>query len=175
MGLNKLKDALNDYRLVLKTAPSDKDARSKAVACEKELKRRAFEEAMAYDELHMTAAEKVGDPMQIVVEESYDGPQIDSDGITRSFVEAMLPFLRAQKRLHRRCAVQILLATKAIFEAQQSLVDINIPKDAKLTVCGDVHGQYYDLLNIFELNGLPSETNMYLFNGSVFFVPNLEF
>ena len=26
-------------------------------------------------------------------------------------------------------------------------------------------GQYYDLLNIFSLNGFPSPTNMYLFNG----------
>ena len=33
------------------------------------------------------------------------------------------------------------------------------------TVCGDVHGQYYDLLNIWEINGMPSETNPYIFNG----------
>jgi serine/threonine-protein phosphatase 5 len=32
-------------------------------------------------------------------------------------------------------------------------------------VCGDVHGQYYDLLNIFKINGNPSKTNRYLFNG----------
>lgn len=34
-----------------------------------------------------------------------------------------------------------------------------------MTVCGDTHGQYYDLLNIFKINGNPSETNPYLFNG----------
>ena len=32
-------------------------------------------------------------------------------------------------------------------------------------MCGDTHGQFYDVLKIFELNGLPSETNPYLFNG----------
>jgi len=42
---------------------------------------------------------------------------------------------------------------------------VEIPCDDKLTVCGVIHGQYYDLLNIFSLNGVPSETNRYLFNG----------
>ena len=60
---------------------------------------------------------------------------------------------------------QILLDVKAYFEAQPSLIDITVPEDKKFTICGDIHGQYYDLMNIFELNGVPSEENPYLFNG----------
>lgn len=48
---------------------------------------------------------------------------------------------------------------------QPTLVEVTIPDDSKFTVCGDIHGQYYDLMNIFELNGLPSPTNPFLFNG----------
>jgi Calcineurin-like phosphoesterase len=34
-----------------------------------------------------------------------------------------------------------------------------------MTVVGDIHGQLQDLYSIFTINGLPSPTNMYLFNG----------
>jgi serine/threonine-protein phosphatase 5 len=61
--------------------------------------------------------------------------------------------------------LQILYDIDAYLRKQPSLVDVKIPDDGKFTVCGDIHGQFYDLLNIFEKNGLPSETNPYLFNG----------
>lgn len=60
---------------------------------------------------------------------------------------------------------QILCDIDAYFRKQPSLVDITVPDDAKFTICGDIHGQFYDLMNIFKINGLPSPTNPYLFNG----------
>ena len=40
-----------------------------------------------------------------------------------------------------------------------------IISEREFTVCGDIHGQYYDLLNIWDKNGYPSKEKPYLFNG----------
>lgn len=66
---------------------------------------------------------------------------------------------------HTRYLYLILREAKKLFEEQPTLVDITVDQYHSLTVCGDTHGQYYDLLNIFEINGLPGDNNMYLFNG----------
>lgn len=45
------------------------------------------------------------------------------------------------------------------------MIDITVPENAQFTICGDIHGQFFDLMNIFKINGLPSQSNPYLFNG----------
>lgn len=57
------------------------------------------------------------------------------------------------------------MQARQLFQKLPALVDVDVPDDKHFTVCGDVHGQYYDVLNIWELNGLPGPDNPYLFNG----------
>lgn len=47
------------------------------------------------------------------------------------------------------------------------MVDISVSESETMTICGDIHGQYFDLLEIFKQNGYPSEEHKYLFNGDV--------
>lgn len=52
------------------------------------------------------------------------------------------------------------LLCREIFLSQPCLLELEAP----LKICGDVHGQYSDLLRLFEYGGFPPEAN-YLFLG----------
>ncbi|KAF5732475.1 serine/threonine-protein phosphatase 5 isoform X1 [Tripterygium wilfordii] len=103
--------------------------------------------------------------LNLEVEPQYSGAKIEGDVVTLDFVKKMIEDFKNQQCLHKRYAFQIVLQMREMLQALPSLVDINVNAGNHFTVCGDVHGQFYDLLNIFELNGLPSEENPYLFNG----------
>ncbi|MFH4980433.1 hypothetical protein AB6A40_007142 [Gnathostoma spinigerum] len=102
--------------------------------------------------------------LHIKVEATYKGPRLD-DGISAEFMVELIKTFKDQKKLHKKYAYKILLAIHELFMKLPNMVEINVPDGQKFTICGDVHGQFYDLCNIFDLNGLPSEKNPYLFNG----------
>ncbi|KAF5949492.1 hypothetical protein HYC85_011485 [Camellia sinensis] len=165
LAMGKFKEALKDFQQVKKICPNDLDATKKLKECEKSVMKLKFEEAIAVPESERRSIVDSIDFHSIEVEPQYDGARIEGDFVTLNFVKKMMDDFRNQKFLHKRYAFQIVLQTREMLCALPSLVDINIPDGKHFTVCGDVHGQYYDLLNIFELNGLPSEDNPYLFNG----------
>jgi serine/threonine-protein phosphatase 5 len=74
-------------------------------------------------------------------------------------------YLRSEKKLHKRYALQIVLKATEIFSRECTVVDVTIPEGLEITVYGDVHGQFYDLLHTFDFNGVPSATNPVIFNG----------
>ncbi|XP_073985077.1 protein phosphatase D3 [Rhodnius prolixus] len=163
MALGKYKLALRDYEAVVKACPSSEDAKLKRNECQKLITRLAFEKAIADDS--RKSLEETIDYESIAVEDDYKGPAIVGEKITEEFVFQLIDTYKSEGKLHRKYAYKILFDVKRLFKKMPSLVDVVIEDDEKFTVCGDIHGQFYDLMNIFQLNGFPSPTNPYLFNG----------
>ncbi|KNC84166.1 serine/threonine-protein phosphatase 5 [Sphaeroforma arctica JP610] len=164
-ALGHYKESLRDFHRVAKAKPRDKDAQKKFKQCQTLVNKMLFEEAISSDREGAKSVAEGLDVDSMHVEDSYEGPRLVDGKITKEFVEELKTHFKSERRLHRKFVYQILLQVMTYFKAQSTLVDVKVPKDGKFTICGDIHGQYYDLLNIFELNGTPSETNPYLFNG----------
>lgn len=100
------------------------------------------------------------------VETSYSGIVLPEDlKIDHEWVLGVMEDMKNNKFLHKKYLVQIIAKIKDYYSLKPSLVDVEIPDEDEFNVCGDIHGQYYDLMNIFKTNGYPSKTNPYLFNG----------
>ncbi|KAI9826864.1 MAG: hypothetical protein M1832_005803 [Thelocarpon impressellum] len=156
------REALRDFKTVVRKVPNDRDAKLKLAECEKIVRRVEFMKAI-----------EVGDPPSasegldldsITVDDSYDGVRLEKE-MTQEFVDDMIQRFKDGKKIHKKYVFQIIMAVKDIVYDEPTMVEMEVGEDTRLTVCGDTHGQFFDLMEIFRLNGFPSASKMYLFNG----------
>jgi len=82
----------------------------------------------------------------------YDGTSINT--------EILRDHLRQEGRLTEELALKIIRDGTEMLKNEPNVLNVDSP----VTVCGDVHGQFFDLLKLFEVGGPPDTTN-YLFLG----------
>lgn len=158
----KHSDAIHDWRSVVKKLPGDKLAKAQFDACQKLVKRDAFLKAIEVADAPSAAEGLDLDNMEVA--KDYDGAVL-GESMTQEFIDDMIARFKDGKKLDKKYVYQIIIAVKDIVHKEATMVEMKIEKGQKLTVCGDTHGQFFDLMEIFKINGAPSTEHGYLFNG----------
>ncbi|KAB5563395.1 serine/threonine-protein phosphatase 5 [Coniochaeta sp. 2T2.1] len=157
------KEAVKDFKTCCKIDPGNKDAKLKLVESQKSVRQQEFFAAIEIGD-EPSAAEGL-DVDSMAVEPAYDGVHLGKEGMTQEFIDDMTERFKTGKLIHKKYVYQIVLAVKKICYDEPTMVEMEIPEGVELTVCGDTHGQYFDLMELFRLNGVPSDKHYYLFNG----------
>lgn len=188
-NLKKLREAQRDFQEVVRLT-GDADARTKLQLCQDRVREVGFAQAIASPSAPppprmgpggMMTDGKAGtarrpmnyDAWKAIAKppDSYDGPRWEDDEDNRmaspshDLVLAIMAHLKAQKRVCARTVWRILLRATLAMDEEPNVVEVSVPETETIHVCGDVHGQYYDLLHIFEKAGVPGAGNRFLFNG----------
>lgn len=75
-------------------------------------------------------------------------------------LEVLFEHLNLEGVLAQELLLDIIKKATELFEAEPNLLKLNDP----ITVVGDIHGQYYDLVKLLEVGGPPGDTQ-YIFLG----------
>lgn len=89
-----------------------------------------------------------------------DNAKLDVDSIISKLLEIRTYKPGKSVQLSSNEIKNLCFKSKEIFLSQPILLELEAP----LKICGDIHGQYFDLLRLFEYGGFPPQSN-YLFLG----------
>lgn len=169
--LGNLKAAQRDFERVCQLrGGKDADASARLSECKKQLRAQAFAAAIRTKETIPVSKQVIAEGLEKLfpVPNDYSGPVYKKGEVDGEFLKSLRVWLeKPENRLHPQFAYAMAVDFIEIIESLPSLVNLEVPPEKEITVCGDVHGQFYDLINIFTINGMPSEDNPYLFNGDI--------
>lgn len=160
--LQNYSKAKPDLVRAVRSLPNDIKVRSAYQECERRIREQLFSEAIQSAETTVWTLENISN----YPADNAAGPVPENGLIDANYVQQIIEYFKCDKLIHQKFALQIILSAQKIFESQPSLVNISVPEGVRLTVVGDVHGQFFDVMKIFELYGMPNENSQwYLFNG----------
>lgn len=139
------REALRDWKIVIKKAPSDATAKIRLADCEKIVKRDAFLKAIEVEDAP-SAVEGL-DLEHMAVEPSYDGAKL-GDTITLEFVEDMIERFKNGKKLAKKYVYQIIVAVMDLVKKEPTMVEVDVEDGQEITVCGDTHGRLFLFLEM---------------------------
>ena len=91
---------------------------------------------------------------------TYDHKISGTTDVNRKEVDIWIETLFKCQPLSQSCATKLCSRMRTILIEEENVHCVRSP----VTVCGDIHGQFYDLMELFRVGGCPPETN-YLFLG----------
>jgi len=96
----------------------------------------------------------------------YAGPRYTKGSdITDAWLQKLMDFQKTGGLLPKKDAYLVVLDIIAQLKSEGAMGELEVKAGESLTVFGDLHGQYFDVLNILGLSGMPSTKTPFLFNG----------
>lgn len=194
MALLNYKEAQTNFKIILQKVPGDRATQENFKQCGNYLKKQAFERAIAGDDKTSVIysvdydgmlVEKswTGPELDISPKKAASGEvSVDIQGLNLDYLKYMIQLFKDGGKLPKKHVFAIVAKVHEICRREQAMVEISLPHSkrgaspanndeivlengTKVTVVGDTHGQFYDVLNLFLRFGHVSQNHVYLFNG----------
>lgn len=164
-SVKNFRSAYTDFKTVLEINNNSKIAKDKAELARKSVLQQLIMENLKNSNRSTNNAKQPAKPIpkSTQIESDLD---FDFDNFTTDDALKLIAELRNEKMLKQDVVSRMINKIREIHELLPNIVYISRPKTGNfIKVVGDTHGQFQDLLYIFDKFGNPSSENPYLFNG----------